>query len=118
MSDDMGSSLNSFEFQKSMDSEEYKETKAEINEEISGYLGEMKEGDQGRRLLGAMMGSILNDVKRHTISIQASNLDDNKNNQLCGALDMGLLPNTLELDGIAETGESESDGDEEITIDQ
>ena len=69
MSDDMGSSLNSFEFQKSMDSEEYKETKAEINEEISGYLGEMKEGDQGRRLLGAMMGSILNDVERHTISI-------------------------------------------------
>lgn len=31
---------------------------------------------------------------------------------------MGLLPNTLELDGIAETGESESEGDEENTLGQ
>ena len=56
-----------------MNSEEFEETKAEINLEINTTIGEIEEemGDslQHSEILNFMMRSVVNEVKRHTVSL-------------------------------------------------
>ena len=79
-------------------------------------MGEMKDGDQGKRLLGLMMGSILNDVKKHQVKNNLLTNPTNNTFLISGKQDVGSLPSVLELDINIPDDDSLSDDDDEISI--